>query len=99
KPMFLSTYDVFLRLPGQDLYVYCLFRPPDEFNRVYISRDGEQIIGQTYNARTVFARVGTELTIRGYCEGIKNRAVRMGRCEYLVTRPTSPETPVPPTAR
>ncbi|HRI15119.1 MAG TPA: hypothetical protein PLX89_19150 [Verrucomicrobiota bacterium] len=85
KPMFLSTYDVNFRLPGHELHVYCLFRPPDEFNRVYISRSGEEIIGHTYNAKTVFARAGAELTIRGYCEGVKDKAVRMGGCQYLVS--------------
>lgn len=84
KPPFLATYDINFRLPGHTLYVSCLFRPPEEFRSFYISSNGEEMIGHTYNARTVFARVGTELTIRGYCEGLKDGRVRMGGCQYLV---------------
>jgi|GEM_PF-2451617 len=85
KPVFLGIYDVNFRLPGQTLHVNCLFRPPEEFRSFYVSSNGEEMIGHTANARTVFARVGTELTIRGYCEGLKDGVVRLGGCQYLVT--------------
>ena len=90
KPLFLGTYDVNFRLPNQPLHVNCLFRPPPEFTRFYVSESGEEMVGHTYNARTVFARVGAELTIRGYCEGVKDGYVRLGGCQYLVnSKPSS----------
>ncbi len=84
KPLFLSSYDVNFRLPNQSLYVNCMFRPPEEFRSYYVSRSGEEMIGETYNARTVFARVGADLTVRGYCEGVQDGYVRLGNCQYMI---------------
>jgi type II secretory pathway pseudopilin PulG len=85
KPMFVSTYDVNFRLPGQNAYVSCLFRPRDELKTFFVSENGEEMIGIDSRSRKVLARVGTEITVRGYCGGLKDGVLQMGGCQYIVS--------------
>lgn len=87
KPLFQSPYEVSFRQLDSPLRVACVFRPPAEFTRVYATDNGEQVVGEGNGIRTVFARVGAELSIRGYCEGLKDGVIRLSGCSYLVSPP------------
>lgn len=84
KSMFQALYDVNFRQLDTPLRVTASFRPPSEFTRVYATDDGQEVVGLGHGIRTVFARVGSELTVQGTCEGLESGAIRLSGCAYLL---------------
>jgi hypothetical protein len=80
KALLLSPYKVVFRVPGQTLKAVCEVRPPEEFTKVYVTSDREKVIGETERRRVTFATVGTEVTYRGRCRGLRDGTINLVGC-------------------
>lgn len=84
KSMFQAQYELNFRQLDSPLRVTAVFRPPAEFTRVFATEDGQEMVGLGHGIRTVFARVGADLTVQGTCEGLESGAIRLSGCAYRI---------------
>lgn len=88
KSMFQSQYELNFRQLDSPLRVTAVFRPPAEFTRVFATDDGQEMVGLGHGIRTIFARVGADLTVQGTCEGLDSGAIRLSGCSYRIPAST-----------
>lgn len=86
KAIFTSPYTVLFRVPGFDPFLECEFVPDRSFNRVFKTSDGERIIGESPTRKVTFAKVGTDVVVRGHCLGLKGRTIRFGKCQIMAAQ-------------
>jgi len=75
KPILKRDYKVLLKTADRDTRVICYFYPPDEFNAVFTSNHGSQLIASIGEKRVPLAQVGQIVVMRAECKGWKDSSV------------------------
>lgn len=75
KPLLKRDYKVLLKTGDRDTRVICNFYPPDEFNAVFISNHGSQLVASKGENRLPLAKVGQIVVLRAECRGWNDSSV------------------------
>jgi hypothetical protein len=75
KPLLKRDYKVLLKTGDRDTRIICNFYPPDEFNAVFISNHGSQLVALKGENRLPLAKVGQIVVLRAECRGWKDSSV------------------------
>jgi hypothetical protein len=75
KPLLKRDYKILLKTGDRDTRVICNFYPPDEFNAVFISNHGSQLVASKGEKRLPLAKVGQMVVLRAECRGWKDSSV------------------------
>jgi hypothetical protein len=82
KPMLVSSYKIYFRIPGNPLKMVCDVRSPEYFQKVYV-KDREQVMGETRNGIVKLVAIGQAVTLNGHCAGLKDGAIIFDYSEQL----------------
>jgi len=75
KPLLKRDYKILLKTGDRDTRIICNFYPPDQFNAVFISNHGSQLVASMGESRVPLAKVGQIVVLRAQCKGWKDSCV------------------------
>lgn len=76
KQLLRRQYELVLEGPQAGQELVCTLRAPDEFEAVYTTNSGAELVATSRGVRTTLAKVGTNTALRGKCKGLKGAQVR-----------------------
>lgn len=75
KPLLKRDYKVLLKTADRDTRVICNFYPPDQYNAVFTTDHGSQLVASIGDTRVPLAKVGQIVVLRAECKGWKDSCV------------------------
>ena len=75
KPLLRRDYKVLLKTTDRDTRVICNFYPPDQFDAVFTTDHGSQLVASMGENRIPLAKVGQIVVLHAECKGWKDSCV------------------------
>lgn len=75
KPLYKSNYRIVLKTLAGQAKVICDFLPPDNWNAVFTTNHGDELVARAGAGRVPIAKVGQTALIKGECKGRSESAI------------------------